>query len=140
MTETTAELIAAARARLSQPRAETFRFEAAGDEIAGEVARLDIGDTTYGSVRIVVLRTEDGSLRSVWLIHDALRSQMEKLKPQPGDVIAIQYLGKQVSGNGRSYHAYSVATPKDRPGFTWDAGDGGEENPFSPAESDTPPF
>jgi hypothetical protein len=146
--------LAAARARLDQPRAETYRFTKAGDEIAGTVVRLDVADTEYGPQRIVVIDPGDGNPRSVWLLHDALLSQMKKLKPQPGDVIAIRYLGRQQSSNGRSYHAYTVASDQDRAQFQWDTPSakppaaaaamsdpsGGEEpsepNPFD----DDPPF
>jgi hypothetical protein len=111
--------LAAARAKLDQPRAETFRFAHEGDEIVGTVVRLDVADTEYGSQRIVVVDPGDGNLRSIWLLHDALRSQMEKLRPEPGDVIAIRYLGRQKSANGRSYHAYTVTSDRDRPQFQW---------------------
>ena len=147
--------LAAARAKLDQPRAETFRFSHEGDEIAGVVVRLDVADTEYGQQRIVVVDPGDGNLRSIWLLHDALRSQMEKLRPEPGDVIAVRYLGRQKSVNGRSYHAYTVTSDRDRPQFQWgkrpqrdDAvppeGDGesyqfGDGEPLPP-EPDDPPF
>jgi hypothetical protein len=137
--------VAAAKARLDEPRAESFKFDKPGTEIAGTVARLDVGETEYGETKIVVIDPGDGNLRSVWLFHDALLSQMKKLKPRPGDVIAVRYLGKQKSGNGRSYHAYTVTSDKERPGFDWDgsAGEGGEANPFDEPldeSSDEPPY
>jgi hypothetical protein len=122
VTVTPEDRLAAARAKLDQPRAETFRFAKAGDEIAGTVVRLDVAGTEYGQQKIVVVDPGDGNLRSIWLLHDALLSQMRKLKPQPGDVIAVRYLGRQTSGSGRSYHAYTVATDADQPQFAWDAG------------------
>jgi len=139
--------LAAARAKLDQPRAETFRFAGEGDEIAGTVVRLDVADTEYGQQKIVVVDPGDGNLRSIWLLHDALLSQMRKLKPQVGDVIAVRYLGRQTSGSGRSYHAYTVSSDRERPQFQWDskaaaAGDGDEPlvvepNPF---DDDEPAF
>jgi hypothetical protein len=140
------ERLAAARAKLDQPRAETFRFTKAGDEIAGTVVRLDMGETEYGPQKIVVVDPGDGNPRSIWLLHDALLSQMKKLKPQAGDVIAVRYLGRQQSGSGRSYHAYTVTSDRDQPQFAWDskaAGLAGEdENPFDePLEQfDEPPY
>lgn len=147
---TAKDRLAEARARLDQPRAETFRFEKDGDEIAGTVKRLDTAETSYGPAKIVVVDPGDGNLRSIWLIHDALLSQMRKLKPQPGDVIAVRYLGKQKSpASGRSYHAYTVASDRDRPGFEWDGGSkaaaddlpfAGDENPFDEPLADEPPY
>ena len=155
-TVTPEDRLATARAKLDQPRAETYRFTEAGDEIAGTVVRLDVADTEYGPQRIVVIDTGDGELRSIWLLHDALLSQMKKLKPQAGDVIAVRYLGKQKSGNGRSYHAYTVATDQERPQFQWDAPSarppavaadpwegedfGGEAPPPPGPPDDEPPF
>ena len=140
----TEDRLAEARARLDQPRAETFRFEKAGAEIAGTVVRLDLAETEYGQQKIVVLDPGDGNLRSIWLLHDALLSQMKKLRPRPGDVIAVRYLGRQKSGSGRSYHAYTVASDGDRPGFEWDGGqvsqDAGNEHPFDEPIADEPPF
>ncbi len=144
--------LAAARAKLDQPRAETFKFSKAGDEIAGIVARLDVADTDYGQQKIVVVDPGDGNLRSIWLLHDALLSQMEKLRPQPGDVIAVRYLGKQqAAASGRSYHAYTVTSDRERPQFQWGtpgaAAVAVAEDPWADGtplppepDDDTPPF
>jgi hypothetical protein len=149
-TVTAEDRLAAAKAKLDQPRAETLKFTTAGDEIVGTVVRLDVADTEYGPQRIVVVDPGDGNLRSIWLLHDALRSQMAKLKPQPGDVVAVRYLGRQKSASGRSYHAYTVTTDKDRPQFSWDgvpapadppdnyAFEDGE--PLPPEPDDQPPY
>jgi hypothetical protein len=145
--------VAAARARLDEPRPEAFRFTQAGDTIAGTVVRLDSADTDYGPCRVVVVDPGDGGLRSIWLFHDALLSQMQKLRPMPGDVIAVRYLGRTRSAAGRSYHDYAVATDAARGQFEWDSpsarppqpdrdehhqapAGGREANPFD----DDPPF
>ena len=105
--------------RLAEPRAESYKFTTEGDTLKGTVRRLELGDTAYGPCRIVVVDTPDGP-RSVWLIHDALLSQMRKLRPEPGDRIGIRYNGRQQSGAGRSYHSYTVVTDRDAAGFSWD--------------------
>lgn len=142
--------LAAARAKLDQPRAEAFKFTSEGDEIAGVVVRLDVADTDYGPQKIVVLDPGDGKLRSIWLLHDALISQMEKLRPAPGDVIAVRYLGRQQAvASGRSYHAYTVTTDRERPQFQWGnavpaAGTATEtwadDTPLPPEPPDEPSF
>ena len=111
--------LAAARAALDEPRPEAWRNPSEGDEIAGTVVRVEAGDLGDGPVPIVVIDPGDGNLRSIWLFHDALRSQMEKVQPQAGDVIAVRYNGKQKSGSGRSYHSYTVGTDKPRAEFQW---------------------
>jgi hypothetical protein len=146
-----ADRLAAAKAALDQPRPEAWRNPSPGDELAGTVAWIEAGDLGDGAVPIVVVDMGD-SLRSVWVFHDALRSQLEKLQPQPGDVIAIRYNGKQISASGRTYHSYSVATDRPRPQYQWgqpqpqgtaggrpeNDGDGepAERNPFD----DDPPY
>ena len=122
------------KAKLDQPRAESYKFTRAGEILTGTVAKLDVGRTRDGDqVRIVVL--DDGeALRSVWLLHDALDSQMRKLKPQPGDRIAIRYNGKETSaGSGRQYHSYTVVSDREQPAFSWDdevtGSAGGDESP-----------
>jgi hypothetical protein len=135
----------AAKRRLDEPRATTFRFEKAGDEIIGKVVRLDIASTEYGEARIVVVDPGNGELRSIWLFHDALISQMEKIRPGPGDVIAVRYHGLVMGTNGRKYHNYSVSSDKDTPQFSWGPKpvelQPNEPNPFhSDVEDDEPGF
>jgi len=105
--------------KLDEPRAETFRFKARGDTVKGTVVRLEQATTEYGPARIVVLDTGT-ELRSVWLIHDALTSQMKKLRPKRGDRVAIRYNGKETSAAGRSYHSYTVVSDREPDGFSWD--------------------
>ena len=89
----------------------------------GRWSGLEVASTDYGPQKIVVIDPGDGNLRSIWLLHDALLSQFMKLKPQPGDVVAIRYLGKQLAAaSGRSYHAYTVSSDREQlPQFQWDA-------------------
>jgi hypothetical protein len=152
-----ADGLAAARAALDEPRPEAWRHPQPDEEIAGTVVRTEEGDLGNGSVPIVVIDTGDGNLRSIWVFHDALRSQLEKLQPQAGDAIAIRYNGKQKSANGRSYHSYTVGSDKPRAQFQWGKqpqrdtagdppegdGDGyrfGDGEPLPPEPDDHPPF
>jgi hypothetical protein len=136
MSETTvAERIAAAKARLDMPRPEPFKFDNEGDEIAGVMVYADKRDTAYrADVPNLVLDPGDGKLRSVLQFHAALRSQVEREDPQPGDVVAIRYLGLQVSeSSGREYHAYNVTVERD-PDREAPARDD------APYEDDEPPY
>lgn len=106
------------REQADAPKAESWKPEKPGDEIAGIVAKLDAGFDRDGNEHgIVVLKTETG-LRSVWLLTEALRNQMLKADPQPGDRLLIQYKGKATAkASGRSYHDFAVTT--DRTVSTW---------------------
>lgn len=128
--------VAEARAKLDQPKPEAFKFDQPGDEIAGKVTGFDLADTTYGKVKIVVIDPSDGHLRSIWLVHGALKSQMARIRPVIGDAIAVRYLGETESANGRTYHDYAVATDREQV-FSWDAEPKQQEqNPFD----GEPPF
>jgi hypothetical protein len=105
--------------RADEPKPESWKPENPGDEIAGIVVKLDSAFDREGTEHgIIVLKTDDGSLRSVWLLGEALRNQVLKASPQPGDRLLIQYRGKVKSkGSGRMYHDFRVAT--DRQVSTW---------------------
>lgn len=109
------------RKKLEQPRPESHKFARKGEVLAGTVLRLEVGTTRDGDqVPIVVLDTGGEVPRSVWVFHDALDSQLRRLRPQAGDRIMIRYNGKETSGTGRLYHSYTVVTDSEEPGFTWD--------------------
>lgn len=97
---------------------ESWIPEKKGESIVGKFVRLEPGRSAFGPVPIAVIETPDGALRSVWLFHEALRSQMGTAEPQPGDSIAIVYNGKvkaknPTPGRADSYHSYRVV--KDTP-------------------------
>jgi hypothetical protein len=141
--------------KLDQPRAESYRFAREGDVLAGTVRRVEMATDSAGARHpVVVLEAADGQLRSLWVFHDALLSQMRRLRPRPGDRIAVRYNGKRVSGTSRAYHDYDVVTDREAPGFDWDdspaapapaAAPGGgfefaSDVPLPPEPPDEPPF
>ena len=131
-------------ARLNEPRAESHKFTRQGEVLAGTVAKLDTGTTRDGDrVRIVVIDTGE-KLCSVWLLHDALAGQMQKLRPTVGDRVAIRYNGRETSQAGRSYHSYTVVGERQEPAFSWDDGQSartsaGTAEPASPEGDDLYP-
>ena len=67
---------------------------------------------------IVVLDTGNSVLRSVWILGAALRNQIMKADPQPGDRLLIQYGGKVRSkASGREYADFKVTSDRQR--STW---------------------
>lgn len=105
---------------------ETWIPEKNGDIIAGTFVRLDSGMTSFGMSPIVVIRTEDGQERSVWLLHEALRSQLNRIRPNTGDKLAILYLGKtevktKTQGRASEYHNYRVTSDKATEESSWDS-------------------
>ena len=132
------QAIDAARAKLDQPKPEAFRFGEDGNEISGTVVRLEMGETPYGKCPIVVIDTGNGTLRSVWLTHKALRGAVTRVRPQVGDGIAIRCLGERESGTGRTYTDYSAATDRDQT-FSWDDDDRQQQQEQNPFDGE-PPF
>ena len=107
--------------KLDAPRPESYRFTEAGQVLSGTVAGLDVGTTYEGDrVRIVVIDPDDGNPPcSVWLLHDAMRSQMNRIRPRIGERLAIRYNGKIMSRNERPYHSYTVVSDREA-GADWD--------------------
>lgn len=134
------------RAKAGYPK--SWIPEKKDDALAGKFVRVEMGNTAYGPTPIAVIADDNGELRSVWLFHEALRSQMMQANPQPGDAIAIVYLGEVKAKNptpGRSpkYHAYRVVkdATEDSAPIDWGAITGaGSTAPVEDIPSDEFPF
>lgn len=64
-----------------------------GEKLFGTLERYDSGITQYGTSPIAIIRDEESSeLVAVWLFHTVLLSKFDKLKPQPGERIALKRL------------------------------------------------
>jgi hypothetical protein len=103
--------------------------------IVGEFLRLEQGATSYGPARIVVLRTKDGTEKSVWLFHAVLRNEFSRVRPKVGELVAIRSLGKKQGAAGQTYEAYRVVAQRDEGAPDWDAldiddDDGGDWGPI----------
>jgi hypothetical protein len=140
------ERVAALRDRLDAPTPESVKFENPGEEVVGIFRQWDKGVTVRGDAWIAVLESVKvpGRLASVWVFHEALRSQLAKANPQPGDLIAIRYLGmREPAHGGESYHDYKVATEATRPTAAppWVGGQKAEAAPLDqqPAATDGSP-
>lgn len=91
-------------------------------QIIGEFVRLDRATTRRGEpAPIVVLRTEDGAERGVWLLHIVLLDEFKRVRPKPGELVAVRYLGKKTSAAGQSYHGYRVVVDRTDQGVDWGA-------------------
>lgn len=115
-------------------------------EIVGVFTRLESAPTAYGPKWIVVLTLPDGSERSVWLFHTALRNELAKLKPVEGELVAIAHLGKKQTEDGKTtYDAYKVVVDRAPTVHSWDAvgetvtGDQVATPDTAPAGSQPPP-
>lgn len=60
--------------------------------ISGILVRVDPGHTVWGEQRIVILRDGDKDW-AVWLFHQVLEQEFDRLAPQPGELVAVRYTG-----------------------------------------------
>jgi hypothetical protein len=123
-------------ARLDAPRPKSLKFTRAGETVKGTFVRLERASAALDNCLIAVIQLDGGELVCLWLWHDALRSQLKRKRPQPGDQIMVRYNGKARSASGRQYHAYSVATDPDREAaaVSWD--DAAPARQAEPADED----
>lgn len=78
--------------------------------IVGELIRVDDGSTAYQPrVKIAVLQTPEEGEWGVWLLHDVLRDEFQRQRPQVGELVAVYYGGKSDKG----YVRYRVAVDRD---------------------------
>jgi hypothetical protein len=101
----------------------------ADPSIVGEFLRLEQGTTAYGPARIVVLKTKDGSERSVWLFHTVLRNEFARVRPKVGELVAVRYLGKKQGAQGQAYESYRVVSQRDEGAPEWDSLDSDDDAP-----------
>ena len=102
-------------------------------ELAGEFVRLERGSTIHGAAWIAVVRTEDGSERSLWLLHTVLRNEFTRLQPKPGELLVVRYLGAKESVNGQSYEGYRVLVEREGDAIDWNEVGADREDTGSPA-------
>lgn len=107
----TPDRAAALRERVQQDYPTSWIPEAADDVLVGEFVRFDEAMTSRGEqARIVVLVTEEGDERSLWLLGKVLREKFAEFNPQPvaGDLLAVCFKGKKQNAEGVAYANWQV--------------------------------
>jgi hypothetical protein len=105
------------------------------DTIDGFFVQIEEAQTRgFGSAHVLVLAQHpSGELRSVWLLHSAIREKVLQASLVEGDAVSIRYLGLRMNQEGtQEYHDYRFAfkrsgqpiappidkvTPSDAPDF-----------------------
>lgn len=96
------------RKQLDQGYPTTWMWEEDGNEVIGKAVRKETAITENGPCDILVLEV-DGVLRSVWLMHTALISKLQRMRPKAGDFVGIRWLGqREPKSGGRPYYDYNV--------------------------------
>ena len=82
---------------------QKFRFEAAGDSIAGEITELRITTMPDGTrMPALTIKTEDGTEWSLLASQVGLQRALSTQRPATGDTIAIVYTGDGEAKPGKS--------------------------------------
>lgn len=103
-----------------------YKPERAGESVEGTIVSLDVTSSEYTTddIPVIIVRQDDGVLRSVRGYHTTLRRDLEKLGLQVGDYLGIRYDGKKQTKDGkRSFHAYTVLGTKATAAAGSDASD-----------------
>jgi hypothetical protein len=79
--------------------------------VGGVVVSVDEREGYEGVLytAVTVADEDEGCDMVAHCFHTTLRQDIAKYNPQPGDELAISYLGEQKNRKGKKYHAYRVA-------------------------------
>lgn len=92
--------------RPRQNETEMWKPRKAGEELAGEITRMDVIDTRFGETALVEIEDEDGETLGVWC-----GSQLgEKLYDayDVGDSVIITFQGTEETESGNNVKIYDV--------------------------------
>ena len=100
-------------------RAEELRDEPAeawipepGDVLVGELVDIDVRAAEHDpAVPVLTMRTDSDELVAVWAFYTVLRSELQKVSPQPGEWLGIRRLEDSEKG----YRRYGVIPYRDKP-------------------------
>lgn len=107
-----ADRLARLRDRATTDLPEAWRPTEPGDVLAGELVRYEQGHTDYGPQHIAIIRDEDAVEHAFWLLHAVALDEFKKLRPAPGELVAICFLGPRTSATGQPYTGYRVVVDR----------------------------
>lgn len=80
-----------------------------GEAFVGRYVRLEQGHAEYrGLAWVAIFVTDEGEERALWLLHQALLNSLKRVRPRPGEWLAVKCLGKRKSQAGASYVDYRI--------------------------------
>ena len=124
------------RERREKEWAETWKPSEPGDMLIGTLTGYDEAETDFGTYTVAHIRTGDGVLRGLWLMHSVLQDEWAEADPGRGERVGVQYLGKR-SGSDFDYHMWTVKVDRPQSGAERDSDGTSQEQ--SAAGDDRPP-
>lgn len=106
------DLLAALDKHTGSTHPESWKPEV-GEEIVGELIEYREGKARHGAAQIAVIR-EDGTdtPRAVWLFHTVMLAEFKRLKPKPGERLAIRRLEDGQKGE-HPYRRFAVVVDRE---------------------------
>lgn len=110
-----------------------------GEKLVGTVVEVGERVSDYGGTYpVITVLTDDGQEKVAHAFHTVLKNELARLRPAPGDRIAVKYFGRD---EARGYEKYRVLVDKPQPaaGPDWgkmaaEAAEELEELPMPPEE------
>jgi hypothetical protein len=100
--------------------AETWKPSEPGDMLIGTLTGYDEAETDFGTYTVAHIRTGDGVLRGLWLMHSVFQDEWAEADPGRGERVGVQYLGKR-SGSDFDYHMWTVKVDRPQSGAERDS-------------------
>jgi hypothetical protein len=96
-----------------------------GQSLTGTLVEIEMRPSDFGAdYPVVTLLDADGNEFVFHAFHTTARTELAKLRPEPGDQIGIRYRGK-VEGRKNPYESYRILVERAEPTLTavpdWDA-------------------
>ena len=90
---------------------------AEGSTIEGVVLDVDSRESEYsGSYPVLSVEDDDGTEWTIHAFHTVLAGELARKNPEPGDRIAIRFIGQQTKADGKPFFNYRVAIERaERP-------------------------
>lgn len=132
--------VAALRDRASQGYPEAWIPSREDPEFVGFFRSLDQRPTRNGAALVAVFAdAASGIERAVWLVHTALRNEMARQRPRPGELVLIRWEGtREPAAGGRAYEAYRVVVEREGGSLGWDTIAVDDDQAPAPASSQPP--
>jgi hypothetical protein len=92
-----------------ESNAEAWKPEE-GAKLIGTVVETDERESKHGNYPLVVVETDDGDEIAVHCFHTVLKNEVERKRPEPGDLIGIVYRGLSAKG----YESYKVVLERGK--------------------------
>lgn len=93
--------------------------------LEGNVLDVDTGDGDFGPYPIIFIRDTAGNNWRWHVFGGVAQGKVAKLRPEPGNEIAVQYIGEKPSRNyqGKTYKDWAVVVGKadGQPAIDWDS-------------------